>query len=112
MAEKSPIIYIVIPVHNRLDATRKCLASLHNQTYTGFRIVLVDDGSTDGTSEFVRESYPDVMVLSGDGNLWWTGAINLGIRYALAQASENYAVLVINNDVEVYSDYLETLYRL
>src|ERR1044071_9943972 len=104
MPEKLPAIYIIIPVHNRLEATRRCLESLRNQMFTRFQILLVDDGSTDGTSEFVKENYPDVMLLTGDGNLWWTGAINLGIRYALLRGSANDAVLVINNDVEVYPD--------
>jgi GT2 family glycosyltransferase len=112
MSEKSAIIYIVIPVHNRLEATRKCLESLRNQTYTAFRIILVDDGSADGTSKFVKENYPEVTVLTSDGNLWWTGAINLGIRYAMVRGVARDAILVINNDVEVYPDYLETLYRL
>jgi len=56
MSEKSPIIYIVIPVHNRLEATRECLESLRYQTYTRFSIVLIDDGSTDGTPEFIKEN--------------------------------------------------------
>jgi len=112
MPEKLPAIYIAIPVHNRLEATRQCLESFRRQTFSRFKIVVVDDGSTDGTSEFVKENYPEVTLLTGDGNLWWTGAINLGIRYALVRGSAIDAVLVINNDVEVYADYLETLYRL
>jgi len=112
MPEKLPAIYIIIPVHNRLEATRQCLESLRHQTFTRFKIVLIDDGSTDGTTNFLKVNYPDVTVLTGDGNLWWTGAINLGIRYALVRGSTNDAVLVINNDVEVYPDYLETLHRV
>src|SRR6476659_7923642 len=102
MSEKLPIIYIVIPVHNRLDATRKCVQSLRRQNHAGFTIVLIDDGSNDWTSKFVKENYPEVIVLTSDGNLWWTGAINLGIRYAMVRGSAIDAVLVINNDVEVY----------
>src|SRR5258707_1027535 len=112
MSEKSPIIYIVIPVHNRLEATRECLESLRNQTYTCFRIVLIDDGSTDGTSEFVKENYPDVTVLTGDGNLWWTGATNLGVRYALKICGPDDYVLTLNNDTVLPAKYLEIMMSL
>jgi N-acetylglucosaminyl-diphospho-decaprenol L-rhamnosyltransferase len=60
----------------------------------------------------IAEQFPEVKLLRGDGNLWWTGAINVGIRYALAQASATDAVLVINDDLEVNSDYLEVLHGL
>jgi GT2 family glycosyltransferase len=112
MLENSPAIYIVIPVHNRLEATRECLESLRYQTYTRFRIVLINDGSTDGTSEFVKENYPDVTVLTGDGNLWWTGATNLGVHYALEDCREDDYVLTLNNDTVLPADYLETMMRL
>ena len=105
-------IYIVIPVHNRLEATRECLESLRYQTYKRFKIVLIDDGSTDGTSEFVKENYPDVTVLTGDGNLWWTGATNLGVRHALELCRPDDYVLTLNNDTVLPEDYLETMMSL
>ena len=50
-------------------------------------------------------------MLGGDGNLWRTTAINLGIRHALTQAQEDDAILIINDDIEVDPDYLESLFR-
>ncbi len=102
-------LFIIIPVYNRKEYTKKCLLSLRNQTYKGFEIVVVDDGSTDGTSEMVGREFPEVTVLQGDGNLWWTGAINLGIRHSLERSSDGDLVLVINNDLEVPKNYLENL---
>jgi GT2 family glycosyltransferase len=102
-------LWIIIPVHNRKEYTRNCLLSLYNQTYKGFEIVVVDDGSIDGTREMVSREFPEVTVLQGDGSLWWTGAINLGIRHSLKQSSDDDSVLVINDDLEVPPNYIENL---
>jgi GT2 family glycosyltransferase len=104
-------ILIVIPVHNRLEVTKTCLESLRNQTYRRFQTIMVDDGSTDGTRELIRREFPEVMLLEGDGNLWWTGATNLGIQEALKQAGPNDYILTLNNDTILPAGYVETLDR-
>ncbi len=76
----------MIPVHNRKKLTRECLASLQNQDTKHFTVIVVDDGSTDGTSEMIRAEFPDTILLQGDGGLWWVGSINKGIRYALIRS--------------------------
>lgn len=106
------MISIVCPVHNKLEYTKKCLESLNASiAATGypdrFEIVLVDDGSTDGTEDFVRNNYPEVRVLTGDGNLWWSGGMNMGARDALARGAEY--ILLINNDNTFETDFLEKL---
>jgi GT2 family glycosyltransferase len=104
------MIYLVIPVFNRLNYTIDCIESLQKQSYADFSIVVVDDGSTDGTYEYIRKNYPAVTILKGDGNLWWTGAINMGVKYVLSNgASEKDFVLTLNNDLVVPVDYLEKL---
>ncbi|MFD2569128.1 glycosyltransferase family 2 protein [Spirosoma soli] len=105
------MITIVIPVHNRRELTRRCLACLAVQTYRNHRVVVVDDGSTDGTDEMIRQQFPDVIVLKGDGNLWWTEATNVGVRYAQEYdvAGEQNFVLTLNDDTEVKPDYLQTM---
>lgn len=102
-------IYIVIPVHNRLPLTRQCLTSLQNQNIRQFQIIVVDDGSTDGTAEMIGSEFPDVVLLRGDGNLWWTGAINKGVEYALSNAGDGDYVLTLNDDTFVSPDYIETI---
>lgn len=101
------MIYIVIPVFNRWKYTQACIDSLKNQTYKDFKIVVVDDGSNDGTSENISKLYPDVHVEKGDGNLWWSGGINKGIKYALSQNADY--ILSLNNDTLTYPDYLKEL---
>jgi glycosyltransferase involved in cell wall biosynthesis len=76
----SPIVACVIPVHNRVAWTRQCLDGLERQDQMGMLIIVVDDGSTDGTAEMLRTEYPEVEVITGDGNLWWTRATNAGVN--------------------------------
>ena len=59
------MIYIVIPVFNRWKYTQACIESLNKQTYKDFKIVIVDDGSSDGTSENIYDLYPNVHVIKG-----------------------------------------------
>lgn len=81
--------FVIIPVHNRCEVTLACLNHLQqNGDLSNFQVVVVDDGSTDGTTEAVQRNYPSVQILCGDGNLWWTGAIALGMQYALEQQAE------------------------
>lgn len=100
-------LYLVIPVHNRLNTTRQCLECLKKQTYSKFNIIVIDDGSSDGTSDMIRAEFPDVVLLKGDGNLWWTGATNKGCRYALDHGAQ--LIVTLNDDVIVGEDYLGKL---
>ena len=96
VAVKEPV-YIIIPVHNRKQITLKCLENLDKSgDLQQYHVVVVDDGSTDGTTEAINSSYPDVTVLTGDGNLWWTGAIKKGMEYAYEQGAEYF--IWLNDD--------------
>src|SRR5271170_2583843 len=109
-AVSRPHVYAVLPVFNRKGLLKRFLDCMRRQTFRDFTIIVVDDGSTDGTSSLLRDEYGEVQLLIGDGNLWWTGGINCGIRHALTQAGENDAILVINDDVEVDANYLQSLF--
>jgi len=100
-------IYIVIPVHNRKEYTKNCLLSLRAQTYKEFKTIIVDDGSTDGTAEMLEQEFPEVHVIKGDGNLWWTAATNLGVKYAIENNAEY--ILTLNNDTIATEKFLEKM---
>jgi glycosyltransferase involved in cell wall biosynthesis/GT2 family glycosyltransferase len=102
-------LWIVIPVHNRAAFTRACLAALAQQTVTGFKVIVIDDGSTDGTAAMVREEFPAVRLLRGDGGLWWTGATNLGVSEGLRQGATH--LLTLNDDTVPAPDFVESLVR-
>jgi GT2 family glycosyltransferase len=101
------MLCIVIPVYNRQEFTRACLQSLYKQTIHPDCIIVVDDGSTDGTSTMLRQEFPEVIVLEGDGNLFWTAAINMGIRYALGMGADH--VMTLNNDTIASTTFVEKM---
>lgn len=106
------IVYTVIPVRNRWGLTRACLESLLKQTYPRVVAIVVDDGSSDGTVEQLAQEFPDVVVLLGDGDLWWTGATARGVDWVLQHCREGDFVLTLNNDTTVDADYISTLVRV
>lgn len=97
--EVKPIrLAIVSPVHNRRELTLQCLRSLARIDRSGLdvRIFIVDDGCTDGTREAIAEGFPEVTIVSGTGDLWYTAGTNLGIHAALKHQPDY--VLCINDD--------------
>lgn len=105
-------VFVLIPVFNRLHHTQRVIESLRAQTRASeVRIVVVNDGSTDGTRDFLA-AQTDVTTLEGDGSLWWGGAIDLGLRHVLPTASTDDYVLFLNNDTWFAPDYVETLVRV
>ncbi|OON65690.1 glycosyltransferase family 2 protein [Hymenobacter sp. CRA2] len=103
------MLYIVIPVFNRWAFTRDCLLALRGQTTQAFRTIVVDDGSTDGTSTHLAAEFPEVEVVQGTGSLFWTAGVNLGIRRALAHGATH--VMTMNNDVVAAPDFVAQMLR-
>jgi GT2 family glycosyltransferase len=107
------MIYIVIPVYNRLKYTQACLDCLFKQNVAEYKVIVVDHGSTDGTSEVIARDYPEVILLQEDESLWWAGATNKGIQRALklSRRPEDF-ILTLNNDLIVKPGYLSELLRV
>jgi len=103
-----------MPVYNGLAFTRKSLANLTeaignvNKEMLSVETIVVNDGSTDGTGDFIRQEYPGVTVLQGNGNLWWSGSMNVGARYACDELKSDYIALW-NNDILCEPDYFNIL---
>ena len=91
-------VEIITPVHNRREVTLQCLRSIARCDHTGLdlHVIIVDDGSTDGTAEAVELQFPDVEIIKGDGNLWYTAGTNRGIAAAMKHDPDY--VLAINDD--------------
>jgi glycosyltransferase involved in cell wall biosynthesis len=99
---------VLVPVHNRKAITLKCLKNLQqNGDLEHFNIMVIDDGSTDGTGETIHDLYPSITVLNGNGTLWWTGAIALGMEYAYSQGAEY--IIWLNDDCEILAETLPAL---
>lgn len=101
-------VFVLIPVFNRLAHTRQLLDCLRRQRGVQMQIVVIDDGSTDGTAEFLA-GQPDVLTLKGNGQLWWAGAIDLALRsiHPLLQPSDFFVFM--NNDTRIDDDFLSIL---
>lgn len=101
-------LYILLPVHNRCEVTRSFLCRLLRQTFTGWRLILIDDGSVDGTSEMAAELVPAITIVKGNGSLWWAGSLQAGIGWLRDnKVSRDSAVLIINDDTEFDEDFLQ-----
>ena len=104
-----PTVWVCIAVFNRIHYTRKCLELLLEQTHPKVRSVVVDDGSTDGTSAMVTAEHPEAVLLRSDGSLYWTAAMHLGMAHILAQAEPNDYALFLNDDLLFGPDLVEKL---
>ncbi|GHT87865.1 acetylglucosaminyltransferase [Bacteroidia bacterium] len=93
-------IAVLLTYHNRKDKTLICLVSLYdcllleNQQIDVF---LVDDGSTDGTSEAIKEKFPQVNIIQGNGNLFWNRGMHLAWKTATKTKDYDY-YLWLNDD--------------
>ncbi len=108
---RDPVVFAILPVHNRWEQTRRCLDRLRAQTCRALRIILVDDGSTDGTRVHAEREYPEATLLAGDGTLWWAGGVNRGIEFAMREASSGDFLLILNNDLAFGEDFVADLCR-
>jgi len=104
-----PPVHVVVLTWNQREVTLECLRSLAQMTYPDFRIAVVDNGSTDGTAEAIKDQFPDVEIIVNERNLGYPGGCNVGLRYALSQGTEY--VFVINNDISVDPAILDELMR-
>ena len=105
MTEKdSQKISVVVPSYNGIRYVADCLDSLREQILRPDEIVLVDDGSTDGTASFVEDSYPEVHVLKLGANRGFAAAVNEGIRHC-----EGTYIALLNNDACASPEWLAEL---
>jgi len=99
---------IIIPTFNEWAVLKFCLKSLKNQTYQNFKILVVDDGSTDNIFKKTKEEFPHVEVLTLNKNIGFAKAINKGIKYTLKKYKPKYIAL-LNNDTEADKNWLKSL---
>jgi GT2 family glycosyltransferase len=104
-------IYILLPVFNRKNITEKIIKCLCKQNFQNYHLILVDDGSTDGTTKMVQ-SYigaEQLTVIRGTGDWWCFGSFQQGINWLKEQSIHSQdTILLINDDVTFEEDFLET----
>lgn len=103
----NPLVYIIILAWNQKETTIECVNSFLATTYSNLKLLVVDNGSTDGTYEALTTRFPTMEIIRSNKNLGIAGGYNLGIQEALENNAEY--VLVTNNDVIVATDLVTNL---
>ena len=99
-------VSVVIPSYNGVGYLADCLNSLKDQLRKPDEIILVDDGSTDATPSFIKESYPDVQLVTLETNRGFARAVNEGI-----QRCKGTYIALLNNDTRAEPQWLSELRR-
>ena len=97
-------VSVIIPNFNGIAFLDSVLGSLEGQTLKNFEVILVDNGSADGSCSFVSANYPWVHIIELPDNFGFCRAVNEGIKAAKAPY-----VLLLNNDTEVKEDFVEQM---
>ncbi|HEV8635508.1 MAG TPA: FAD-dependent oxidoreductase [Chloroflexota bacterium] len=109
-ASTVPSVHAIVLAFNNQADTLECLESVRALSYPNLKVVLVDNGSTDGTPSAVRERFPDVHVIETGQNLGVPRGFNVGFTWALQEGADY--VLMLNNDTTVAPEMLAELVRV
>ncbi|MBU1298073.1 MAG: glycosyltransferase family 2 protein [Bacteroidetes bacterium] len=104
-----PLVYIIVLSWNGKADTLECLSSLKELVYPNYRVLVVDNASSDGSAEEVKSQFPDVELIVNKENLRFAGGNNVGIEYAVSKNADY--ILLINNDTIVDNNFLSELVR-
>lgn len=110
MSLREPRVSIVSLNWNSYEVTLDCLLSLRKMDYRNFEVVLVDNGSADGSPEKLLEKAPGIRLIRNATNLGFAGGSNVGIRDAIRRGTDY--VLLLNNDTIAAPDFLSQLVRV
>ncbi len=102
-------IYIILLNWNGCKDTRECLRSLEKAGPEGREILIVDNGSTDDSVKVLKKEFPKIKILETGKNLGYTGGMNAGIKYALAEDAGY--IILLNNDTVVDPLFAEELVK-
>ncbi len=99
-------VSVIIPNYNGIAFLPACLNALLKQSFTDFETILVDNGSSDGSTELIRQDYSWVRMITLDRNYGFCRAVNEGIR-----ASSSPYVILLNNDTRADQHFVEELLK-
>lgn len=99
-------VYLVVVNWNGKDFIEECLESLQRQTHP-VEIIVVDNGSTDGSKELIEKKYPKIHLIDEDRNHGFAGGVNIGIKYAMSKKAD--AIALFNNDAVADKNWLDQL---
>jgi GT2 family glycosyltransferase len=106
---RQPLVYVLVLNYNNWSDTNECLASLQGLEYQRLHILVLDNGSMDGSVQTIRERFPSIEIIALAENLGFAKANNLGIRAALERDADY--VWLLNNDTRVDPRALAAMVR-
>ncbi|MEX0610404.1 MAG: glycosyltransferase family 2 protein [Balneolaceae bacterium] len=105
--ENSPLVYIIILNWNNYEDSYRCIESVQKVNYANYKIVLVDNASTDSSCHKLKLDFPEVLIIENEINLGYSGGNNKGIELALVEKAQ--FIWVLNNDTTVSKNTLKEL---
>lgn len=102
-----PLVNVIVLNWNNHQETARCVASVLRQTYPAFKILIVDNGSTDGSASVLREQMPQIELIALDSNTGYTGGNNIGMARAFAAGADY--VWLLNSDAMAAPNTLAAL---
>lgn len=105
----SPKVSIIVLSWNGLEDTAECLESLRALRYPNYEVIVVDNGSDDGSPQMVRHRFPEVSLIETGVNLGFVQGNNVGMSHALRNGAEY--LFLLNNDTRVEADCVSELVR-
>lgn len=107
---EQPIVTIIILNWNGRIDTIACVESLRKIDYDHHNIIVVDNGSTDGLTDYLEINYPEIIIIKNNKNLGFTGGNNVAVRKAIENKSDY--ILLLNNDTIVEANFLTELIKV
>lgn len=104
---KKPLVSIVILNWNGMEHLETCLPSVTTQSYENVEVIVVDNGSTDGSIEYVEQNFETVKLVCNETNVGFAEGNNIGIRVASGDC-----IVVLNNDTEVDKDWISSFMKV
>lgn len=101
---REPMVSIIIVNYNGLRDIKTCLSSVFDQSYLSFEVIVIDNGSSDSSVEFIENNYPQVKIIKNKKNLGFAKANNQGFDVSIGEF-----IATLNNDTEVDKDWLREL---
>ena len=99
-------VSVIIPNWNGMKFIGMCLDSLNQSDFYGYEVIVIDNGSVDGSLEMIEKNYPLVRLIKNPENMGFAVACNQGIK-----AAKGEYIILLNNDIEVESNWLTKLYE-
>ncbi|MCL0036174.1 glycosyltransferase family 2 protein [Dehalococcoidia bacterium] len=106
MAQQVKKVSVIVVNFNGMSHLEVCISSILNQTYRDFEIIFVDNGSTDGSLDYARRRFPELIVVANRDNLGYAGGINEGLKLASGEY-----IAAHNTDTEVDEHWLAHMVR-